>query len=52
MNDNLAHYRAEVQIVLKDIPVVGQRNLLGRISDDELMILNHMGARDIFTFME
>lgn len=52
VNDNLAHYRAEVQIVLKDIPVDGQRNLLGRIVDDELAILDHMGARDIFTFME
>lgn len=52
VNDNLAHYRAEVQIVLKDMKVDGQRNLLGRISEDELMILDHMGAKDIFTFME
>lgn len=52
VNDNLAHYRAEIQIVLKDMEVDGQRNLLGRIDEKELMILDHMGAGDIFAFME
>ena len=52
VNDNLAHYRAEVQIVLKDMKVDGQRNLLGRIDENEIMILDHMGAKDIFIFVE
>lgn len=50
VNDNCAHYRAEIQIVLKDMEVDGQRNLLGRIPDNEIGILDHMGAGDIFTF--
>ena len=52
VNDNLAHYRGEVQLVLKDMEVDGQRNLLGRIAEEELVLLNHMGAGDIFTFVE
>jgi len=52
VNDNLAHYRAEVQIVLKDMEVDGQRNLLGRIDENEIVILQHLGAGDIFTFYE
>lgn len=52
VNDNLKYYAAEVQIVLKDMEVDGQRNLLGRIVDEELVLLDHMGAKDIFTFIE
>ena len=52
VNDNLKYYAAEVQIVLKDMEVDGQRNLLGRIVDEELVLLDHMGANDIFTFIE
>lgn len=52
VNDNLAHYRGEIQIVLKDMEVDGERNLLGRIDENEIMILNHMGKNDIFTFVE
>lgn len=52
VNDNLTHYRGELQIVLKDMEVDGQRNLLGRISEEELFILDHLGKGDIFTFME
>lgn len=52
VNDNLAHYRGEVQIVLKDMEADGQRNLLGRIREEEIMILDHMGAHDSFTFVE
>lgn len=52
VNDNCKHYRGEVQIVLKDMEVDGQRNLIGRIADEELMILDHMGAGDVFTFLK
>lgn len=50
VNDNLAHYRGELQIVMKDMEVDGQRNLLGRIRDEELFILDSLGAGDMFTF--
>lgn len=52
VNDNLAHYRGEVQIVLKDMEVDGERNLIGRIDEKEIVILDHMGANDLFTFVE
>lgn len=52
VNDNLAHYRAEIQIVLKDIPVDGQRNLLGHISEEEICFLDSINGGDVFSFME
>ncbi len=52
VNDNLEYYRGELQIVLKDIEVDGQRNLLGHISDEELFMLDCFGAGDMFTFIE
>lgn len=52
VNDNLAHYRGEVQIVLKDMEADGERNLIGRIDEKEIMLLDHMGSNDIFTFIE
>lgn len=52
VNDNLAHYRAEIQIVLKDIAVDGQRNLLGRIHEEELCFLDSIKGGDVFSFME
>lgn len=42
VNDNLAHYRGEVQIVMRDMPIDGQRNLVGRIAEDELFLLDLM----------
>ncbi len=52
VNDNLAHYRGEIQIVLKDIPVDGQRNLLGHISEEEICFLDSIKGGDVFSFME
>lgn len=52
VNDNLAHYRAEVQIVLKDMEVDGQRNLLGRIAEEEIMLLDYMKGTEVFSFIK
>ena len=52
VNDNCKHYAGEVQIVLKDMENDGQRNLVGTIDPSEIMILKHMGAKDLFTFVE
>lgn len=52
VNDNCKHYHGEVQIVLKDMEVDGERNLIGRIVDEEIPTLDFIGAGDIFTFME
>ena len=50
-NNNLYHYRGELQIVLKEIPNDGNRNYVGRIDEQEIMILDYMGANDLFTFI-
>ena len=42
VNDNLGHYRGEVEVILKDIPNDGERNLVGRIPKEEMMILDLM----------
>lgn len=40
INDNLAHYRGEPEIILKDIPNDGERNFVGRIPEQEYIILD------------
>lgn len=52
VNDNCRHYAGEVQIVMKDMKNDGQRNLLGHIDQDELMILDKLGAGDIYGFVD
>lgn len=42
VNDALSHYRAEVEVILKAIPNDGQRNLVGKIPEEEFMILEEM----------
>lgn len=39
VNDNLAHYRGELEIVLTEIPNDGERNLVGTVKPEELMLL-------------
>lgn len=52
INDNLKHYRAEVQIILEDIPNDGERNLVGRIPEEELCILEHLKGWKKFNFIK
>lgn len=52
VNDNLKHYRGELQIVLKDMKVDGQRNLLGHIPEDEMILLDEMTMGKSFSFMK
>lgn len=42
VNDNLSHYRGEIEIILKDIPNDGERNLAGHIPPEEFLILEQM----------
>lgn len=51
VNDNCKHYAGEVQIVLKDMENDGQRNYIGTIVPEEILILDEMGAGDMFTFV-
>ncbi len=40
VNDNLAHYRGELEIALRDIPNDGERNLVGHVKEEEMMMLD------------
>lgn len=50
VNDNLAHYRGELQIVLMDIVNDGERNLIGRIPEEEMIILDLLEKNPDFLF--
>ena len=50
VNDNLAHYRGEVEIVLTQIENDGQRNLAGHIAETDLRILDEMEKRPDHVF--
>ncbi len=40
VNDNLKHYRGELEIVLTEIPNDGERNLIARVKDEEIALLD------------
>lgn len=42
VNDNLKHYRGELEIVLTEIPNDGERNLVGRVKEEELALLDYI----------
>lgn len=42
VNDNLAHYRGELEVILQEIENDGQRNLVGHIPTAEGIILDEM----------
>ena len=42
VNDNLGHYRGECEIILQPIENDGERNYVGRIPENEMMILDLM----------
>ena len=52
VNDNCKHYCGELQIVLKDMPNDGERNLAGRIPAHELCILDLVPASIPFGFLK
>ncbi len=51
VNDNCKHYAGEVQVVLKDMKNDGQRNLVGYIDPDEIMILESIRPMDMYSFI-
>lgn len=51
VNDNLAHYRGELHVALRDMPNDGTRNLVGRIPLDELFLLDYIEPEHPFAFI-
>ncbi len=52
VNDNLAHYRGELEIVKRDMPNDGERNLVGKIPTQELMLLDLIKPEYAFDFIK
>ncbi|MCH3947354.1 MAG: MupG family TIM beta-alpha barrel fold protein [Olsenella sp.] len=51
VNDNLAHYRGELHIALRDMPNDGTRNRVGRIPAEELFLLDYIKPEYPFEFI-
>ena len=53
-NDNIKLYRVEIEILLTDIENDSERNLVGHIANDDMMILDEMEKHPehIFGFIE
>lgn len=52
INNHLAHYRGELQIILHDFDNDGDRNLVGKLPKDELLILEQLKPDFIFGFLK
>ena len=51
VNDNMAHYRGEIQIATRDIPNDGVRNRVGRIPEEEQFLLDYILPEHPFGFI-
>lgn len=49
-NDLYGQYSGEVQIALRDMPNSGKTNVVGRIKEDEIMLLDYLAGGQSFTF--
>ena len=52
VNDNLAHYRGELEIVLTEIPNDGERNLVATVRPEELMLLDFIKPGQHFKILK
>lgn len=52
VNDNLAHYRGELEIVLTEIPNDGERNLVATIKPEDLMLLDFIKPGQHFKILK
>lgn len=52
VNDNLKHYRGELEVVLTEIPNDGERNLIAKIKDEDLGLLEFIKPGHHFKFIK
>ena len=52
VNDNLAHYRGELEVVLTEIPNDGERNLVATVKPEDLMLLDFIKPGHHFKFIK
>ncbi len=51
VNDNLAHYRGELEVALRDMPDDGTRNLVGWVPPSERFLLDYIRPGHPFAFL-
>lgn len=50
VNDGYARYKGELQVILKDMPNDGRRNVIGRVPEWELVLLDYIRPWKRFAF--
>lgn len=50
INNNYGRYKGELHIILKDMPNDGRKNVVGRIPENEMMLLDYIEPWKPFTF--
>jgi hypothetical protein len=51
-NNSFGKYKGELQIILKEIPIDERKNIVGTIAEEELFLLDYVGAWTQFTCVE
>jgi hypothetical protein len=51
VNDNLEHYRGEIWILLKDLELSDEYNLVGRLPENEQILLDWIKPRGLYGFI-
>lgn len=52
VNDNYSRYKGELHIVLKDMPNDGRKNVIGRIPEEEMILLDYIRPWRPFAFIK
>ena len=52
VNDNLKHYRGELEVCLTEIPNDGERNLIATIKEEDLGLLDYIKPGQHFKFIK
>lgn len=52
LNNNYGRYKGELHIVLKEMPNEGNKNVIGRIPEEEMMIINYLAPWKAFSFVK
>ncbi|GEK92000.1 DUF871 domain-containing protein [Alkalibacterium kapii] len=52
LNNNYTRYKGELHIVLKNMPNDGNKNVVGRVKDDELFLLDYLDSWRKFAIMK
>ena len=52
VNDNLEHYRGEIWVLLKDLELSDEYNLVGRVPEEEQILLDWIRPRYLYGFIK